>query len=408
LKLPSLLRLRALSLLLAVGCQRSEPVVVPVDPPASSSPRTESAPTYAAVLAALDDRIASARSQAAAMPKDWSRAARLSALLQQRFRLTSDIADLLDADAVVTEAFALTVPGGGPWAARAALSATLHDLATAEDAHQRLVDRPLQSAADKATALRGLAQVALARGQVELARTHLSAARSLSDDFSQACAEARLAELTQGVEAADRHFASASERLVRATGEAPAWLALQRARLALARGALPEAEDHLNVARAALPGWWAIDAFAADLAFARGDTAAARAALEAAAEGTPHPEYAARLAIVVAETDLFAAEEMMSLARLRMSEWLARAPSAMATHAAQLALAEGDADRGLDLAREHARTHSDVDALVLLARAATLAGEPAVAAEAMARVAAGPWDADYVAGLCAVGGCPHR
>ena len=46
--------------------------------------------------------------------------------------------------------------------------------------------------------------------------------------------------------------------------------------------------------------------------------------------------------------------------------------------------------------------------LVLLARAATLAGEPAVAAEAMARVAAGPWDADYVAGLCAVGGCPHR
>ena len=399
----------ALPLLLAVGCAGAEPVgssSPPVEAPVAEAPSPPVvAASFSGVLAKHDARIATARAQADAMPADWSRAGRLASLLQQRFRLSSDLSDLLAAERVLAEAFRAAVPGGGPWAARAALSASLHDLHAAEDAHQRVLKRPLLSASDRATALRGLADVALARGEVDVARAHLEAARLQSDDVSQSCAEARLAELTESAAAADAHLAAASKRLLQDTGEPAAWVALQRARLALSGGKLSVAEAHLHTAERALPGWWATAALSAELALARGDRPAALQALTAATEGTPHPEYAARRAILLAETDLLTAEGSMSKARARMAEWSALAPAAMATHAAELALAEGEAARALSLARQHADTHADAAALVLLARSAGAAGQASVADDAMTRLKVGGWSVDHVADLCAGGGC---
>lgn len=364
-------------------------------------------PDFAAVLAQLDKEIEAGRQQVQAQPGDWTRSERLAALLQRRFHLTSNLDDLVGAKAALDRAFRVAVKGGGPWAGRAALAGTLHDLPTTEEAHHRVLSRPLLSAVGRATALRGLSAAALARGEVDEARAKLDEARSWSDDFAQACAEARLSELTEGTLPADAHLETAAGRLRLDTGVSPAWVSLQRARLALNREDTDTATIHVEAAESALPGWWATDAARADILLAEGDRVAATEALRLASSATPHPEYAARLAVLVAETDLFAAEDQMAEARSRMAAWLLLSPTAMSTHAAQLALSEGDAHRGLQLARAHSETHADVDALVLLSRAATLAGEHELASQSMARVRSGPWDSGLVDRLCAAGACPQ-
>ena len=404
------MRLHAWLGVFSLGCGMVSPApsTTASSPPLSTGSVATPPTAWDQAVAEVDARIDRDTALAATHSTDWTRSERVARLHHERFRLTSDLHDLLAARDHLDEAFRRAPRGGGPHLTAGAIYTTLHDLDRAEAAYEQASQRLLLSHTERAAILRGQAEVALQRGHVDDAADLLERAGTFQSGLLQSCAEARLAEKTEGPGAALAHYREAEALLATDTGVHAAWLQLQLARVTELLEDQHGTVEALEAADEAFPGWFAVDAARGTFLLSRDDRPSGISALKAAAAATPHPEYAARLAVAVAKDDLFEAEALLRVAHETMTAWTDAAPGAMATHAAELALARGESDRALSLASRHAQTHADVDALVLLSRAYLHAGEVGRAEAVFAKVGEGPWADAEVARLCAAGGCPTR
>lgn len=347
---------------------------------------------FSSALAAVDQRVIGARGQLAAGPREWMRIEALSVALVSRYRLTGDLADLAEADKLIDQALAIAPDPAGPTLTRATVSLMLHrldDTAAALDRFDRQVVPPPPHERADALAMRG--DMAFQRGDMGRAEALYGEARGLSDTPGIQVRHALLLARTGRMDEARRLI----ETALLAPGQQPAVLAdlaLQRAALAYATGDWAEAGRWIKAAQDIFPGRWMTQAWAAQQRAIEGDMPGAIADYARIAGRTGKPEVMDALAYLLRlQGRGTESRDWASRSGQAWAERMAQFPAAFAQHAAEHELALGSPQKALALARRDAAARPYGQALVPLARAETLSGNPAGALETLRRAEATGW-----------------
>lgn len=182
-----------------------------------------------------------------------------------------------------------------------------------------------------------------------------------------------------------------------------AWLSLQRADLAVARGQWEDALAYVLRAERHLPGWWRIDEHRAELDELRGDRPSARARFEALAGRTGHPRHMDAVArLLLAQGDVDAAGRWILRARARHADRLRTLPDAAAPHAIEHYLAFAPEDAALArLAQQHLEGRPGAHPVLLLARLHLAHGNARAALDDLAPLLHSSWDTAELHALAA-------
>lgn len=365
-------------------------------PPISVAGEPTSSPaatgvSYASLLAEIDERIDGLQARATARPGDWLTRKHLGTVILERAGLTHDADDLERVEQVLDEAFAIAPEGSGPLLLAARFNFSIHRLDVAEGYLDRMDRRALQRREEVLAARVLRAELALQRGQydvalqglteiaevmpaavtVELALYHASTGRP---DEAEALLHAALAETSPG---------DARRR---------AWTQLQLGLLAMDRGALLVALELLQQADAELPGWWLVREHIAEVHDRLGEHGKAIAILEELVRSTGLPQHMDALASAYQHAgEEGAAEALIPRAAAAWEEQISRFPEAAMGHGLQHHLQFGTPARALALAEANYANRPGGEAQVALARAYLKAGRAADALELVQRALATPY-----------------
>ncbi len=348
-------------------------------------------PGYPSLLADVDRRAAGLRTRAEGRPDDWLTRQHLGTVLLERARLTNRLEDYLRVQAVLDDAFSLAPRGSGPLVLAARFHYTVHRLTRAEEYLDLIDRRAVPRAADTLLARVLRAEIALQRGQYQVAGDELKAVAKQAP--AVATVELALYYAKTGDPAqAETLLSEALTATPVSDLQRRAWLQLQLGVVAMNRGDLTAAMKRLRAADAELPGWWLVQEHIAEVHSRLDEHAKAIEILEALVESTDLPQHMDTLAGLyrhVGRAD--EAEALIARARERWEQHLASLPEATRGHALQHYLRFGPPERALELAREDAAARPGGDAQLALAQALLKIGQPAEALAVLQQVLATPY-----------------
>ena len=365
-------------------------------PPTAAStqprPRVEAAGAdYGVMLAELDRRVDGLQKMVEKRPGDWLIRTHLGTQLFERASLTNKIDDYDRIQAVLDEAFTLVPKGTGPLALAARFNFSIHRLAAAEAYLEALAGTAVPQRDDQLTAklLRG--EIALQRGQYAEALAELTAVAASEPALGQPA----LALYHAKTGDPDKAAALLGETLATADMKDPrrrAWLRLQLGIVAMNRGDLRGAQEHLQNADAELAGWWLVQEHLAEVHARRGEHDKALAIYERLVRTADLPQHMDALAgLYRHRNEPQKADELISRAAARWEQQLARFPESAMGHGLLHHLQFGTPERALELALANHALRPGGEAQVLLARAYLKAGQPAEALAVAERALATPY-----------------
>jgi len=361
------------------------PVVRPQPDP------TAAGASYATLLDELDQRIDSLRKRADKRPGDWLTRTHLGSALLERAGLTNQIDDFARVQAVLDEAFAIAPAGSGPLLLAARFNFAMHRLGVAEQ-YLDMIDRRAVPRRDDQWVARVLrAEIAGQRGQYEAAFAELTAAAAAAPVV--ATAELALYHAKTGN---PREAEALLTDALRATDtndpRRRAWMKLQLGIVAMNRGELRDALQHLQGADAELAGWWLVREHIAEIHHRRDQHAEAIAIYEELVRAGELPQHMDALAGLYRHTgEPQRAEALIARAAASWEQQLARFPEAAMGHALQHYLQFGPPERALELALANHAVRPGGDAQVSLAQAYLQAGQPADALAVVERALGSPY-----------------
>jgi len=347
--------------------------------------------SYAALLGDLDLRIEGLQKRANARADDWLIRAHLAGNLLGRASLSNQIDDFARVEAVLDDAFAIAVAGSGPVLVAARFNFAIHRLEAAEK-YLDILDRRAVPRADDTLAARVLrAEIAVQRGQYEHAFTELTAVAAIepaSANVELALYHAKTGDPTKAEALLEAALASTEANDPRRR----AWLRLQRGVLAMDRGDLQAALQHLVDADAELADWWLVQENIAEIHSRRDEHAEAVAIYEVLVSTVDLPQHMDALAALYRHKgEPEKAAELIARAAARWELQLAKFPESAMGHCLQHHLQFGTPERALELALANYATRPGGDAQVALARAYLQAGKPAEALAMADKALASPY-----------------
>lgn len=347
-------------------------------PPAAPQPaRAAAGASYTSLLAELDLRIEALQQRANASPSDWLIRSHLGAALLERAGLTNQLGDFARVAAVLDEAFSTVPAGTGPLLLAARFNFAIHRLDEAER-YLDMIDRRAIPRRDEALIARVLrAEIALQRGQYDLARDGLTAVAAVAPVVATVELALYHARTGNPGEAA----ALLEEALNATRSNDPrrrAWLKLQLGILAMERGELRDALQHFHAADAELSGWWLVREHIAEIHSRRDQHREAIAIFEELVSTEDLPQHLDVLAGLYRHTgEPQRAEALVARAAARWQAQLDRFPESAMGHALQHHLQFGPPERALELALANHAIRPGGDAQVALAQAYLQLGRPA-------------------------------
>jgi len=347
--------------------------------------------SYASLLAEIDARIDGLQTRANDRPKDWLIRMHLAGTLLERASLSNRVADHDRIQAVLDEAFATAAAGSGPVVVAARFNFSIHRLAEAEKYLDMIDRRAVPRADDQGIARVLRADIAVQRGQYEAALAGLTEAAAVVPamaNVSLALYHAKTGKPDEAAALLAAAYASTSPN----DPQRRAWMKLQLGILAMDRGELQPAMQHLHDAEAELASWWLVREHIAEVHDRRDEHAEAIAIYEELVRTSDLPQHMDALAGLYRHTgEPEKAEELITRAAARWEQHLERFPESAMGHALQHHLQFGTPERALELALANVALRPGGDAQVTLARAYLKAEKPAEALAAVERVLATPY-----------------
>ena len=291
-------------------------------------------PGYEAELARVDADLSAALARADALPSDWKRRELVVGLLQQRARLTGDLADYQRAESQLVLAMESAAEGSGPLLQRAGLNYSLHRLPPVEADLAQVEQRINLPSTTQSSVTLLRANTAFQQGRYAEARAGVSEALALHDSGAGWAATARQAWLRAEFETASEAYDEVEQRYHGVANEPRAWTHLQRGLMDLDRGRYAEALEHYLAADRALPGYWLVHEHIAEVLVELDRTEQAEVLYRDVVERTGNPELMDALAgLLEADRRSEEAAEWTQKAREGHLEALALYPEAAAGHA---------------------------------------------------------------------------
>lgn len=372
------------------------PTETAVQAGASESPPSAEAAREDSPLAQLDVRIAAYRARAEARDDDWLDWEFVAIYAIDRARITGSFEDWAVADRAVESAFAVAIPGTGPFLTRANLNGSMHRIDRVEPDLQMAERSVLMSRADRLAILSMRADARYYGGDYVAARELYEEQLTRTQREPTALvAAAQLAWHTGDVASATRWLDEAAQHPDCAASPALlAWILSARALFERDRGQLDEARNVIERARGLQPEDAHLDQIAAEIAELRGDDDEALHLFRQVAARTSSPQAmdgAAR--ILRARGDEIAARELVETARQSYDAQLALFPEAAAGHAIDhwLRLERDDVDRMIEIAELNAEARPYGEPRIKLAMAYLLAGRVADARAVIDAVRGTEW-----------------
>ncbi|MFO0617576.1 MAG: hypothetical protein U0414_33590 [Polyangiaceae bacterium] len=344
---------------------------------------------YAELLADLDKRIDKLRAAADGRPTDWLIRQNLAALLFDRAGLTNRVEDFGRVQAVLDESFALAPKGAGPLSLAARFNYSIHRLTVAEGYLDQMDKLAIQKPDEKVSAWVMRGQIALQRGQYDVALQHLSnGEKAPADGVELALYHAKTGDPVR----AEALLQEALKTTDTVDPRRRAWLRVQLGLLALNRGALPEAMERFQAADDELPGWWFVQEQIAQVHELLEEHDDAIAIYEDLVRTDGLPQHIDALAAAyVHRKQQDKADPLIEQAGKLWDAQLAEFPDAAMGHGLQHALLFGTPERALELAQANVAVRPGGDAQVGLAKALLKAAKPAEALEVALRTLATPY-----------------
>jgi tetratricopeptide (TPR) repeat protein len=362
-----------------------------VGEPQSGLPDASGSGGYGSLLAELDQRIDGLQARVNDRPDDWLTRKHLGHVILERASLTNHVGDFERVGQVLDEAFAIAPEGSGPLMLAARFNFSIHRLDVAESYLDKMDRRAMQQREEKVAARALRAEIALQRGQYELAFTGLTevaAAMPAAATVELALYHARTGEPAQAEALLEEALASTSPKDARRK----AWTRMQLGLLAMDRGASLVALEHLQAADAELPGWWLVREHIAEVHDRLGDHGKAIVIYEELLRSTELPQLMDALASAYQHAgEPQKAQELLVRSAALWEEQLSRLPEAAMGHGLQHHLQFGTPARALELAKANYAARPGGEAQVALARAYLKAGSPAEALELAQRALATPY-----------------
>jgi tetratricopeptide (TPR) repeat protein len=367
------------------GGKAAPPVVTPQPGVAAASA------SYASLLEDIDQRVGAMQKRASARPDDWLIRMNLGTVLLERAGLSNQIEDYERVQAVLDDAFAIAPAGSGPLLLAARFNFSIHRLDAAEE-YLDMIDRRSVPRRDDQVIGRVLrAEIAAQRGQYELAFNELTAVAAVEP----AAANAELAlyhARTGNPVQAEALLAATLESTRTNDPRRRAWIKLQLGIIAMDRGELKLALDHLQAADGELAGWWLVQEHIAEVHNRRNNHARSTAIYEDLVRTADLPQHMDALAGLYRHMgEPERAAELIARAGARWDQQIARLPESAMGHGLQHHLQFGTPERALELALANHAVRPGGDAQVALARAYLQAGQPAEALAVAERALATPY-----------------
>ena len=338
---------------------------------------------------AFDLELAQLDAQLDAPPSDdWGRVALVASTQMTRARLTGDLDDYAQAEALLDRAFELAPDGSGPHLLAARLDYSLHRLDRVEAHLVAAESRLLLDDAERAAILTLRGDVAFQTGDYDRARALHATSQALHPSIGATVSQAHAAWRVLDFERAEELFDAAEAQYHGPSDEPRAWFDLQRGLLDLDRGRYDDALVHYLDAAHDLDGYWLVDEHIAEILVLQGRQDEARAIYIDVVERTDKPEFMGALAEL---SDGREAERWAERAGERYDRMLVRFPESAAGHALEHELAHGDPSEALVLARNNAALRPNGEALTRLAEAQLAVGHPGEAMVTVDEILASSW-----------------
>ncbi len=347
---------------------------------AASLPSTGYGPAnFGAELAASDRQLSLATERIAFADQEWLRHEAFARAALGRFKLNADPEMLALASESVARATALAPDGSGPMLTSAEIAMAQHDLEQAEsflDVFEQFVVSPGQAATATAVALRG--DIAFYRGDMASAERLYREADSIIPTPGTAIRQSLLARSQGEFDQAITLIGEAARRDNLRTPRSMSAYALQIGMIESARGNFAAAAQSYADADSLFPGHWLVQYYQAEARAMADELVPAIAIFERMARENGDPQAmdaAAALHIANGENEL--GKQWSERAAVEWNARLEAMPLVYTAHAFENAVAFGDPQRALLLARNNLAKRPYGDAHILMAEAMLANGRPA-------------------------------
>ncbi|WP_340588691.1 hypothetical protein [Erythrobacter alti] len=336
---------------------------------------------YEAELTASDRQMSLMKERVAFAEDEWLRHETLARAALARFKLTAEPSELALANESIARANSLSPEGSGPLLTSAEIAMARHDLEGVEtflDRFDRVVVSPGQSALAVARAMRG--DIAFYRGDMASAERLYLEAESITPTAGTAIRRSVLARSRGEFDQAITFIREAAQRDQLRTPRSMAAFELQIGMVESARGNFEDAATRYTRADELFPGHWLTEFYLAEAQAMADELAPAIASFERIARETGDPQAMDAAATL----HLANGNEQSALRWSNRSAalWRSRVeamPLAYTAHAFESALAFGNPERALILARRNLAMRPYGDAHILLAEAFLANDRPAEA-----------------------------
>lgn len=328
--------------------------------------------------------------------RSWHSHGRVASDCLQLANLTGDITYYVQAEAALTQAFALAPEGSGPLLVRAHWQASQHRFNAANNDLKRLASRPLLSEAIRRTIIGDQASCAFALGNyADAERIFLSRALTMNQPqawFDLANVLSHTGRIFEANACMDKAIAACPPEQL----QLRAWLHLQRGLIAWERDLPAEADQWYAAADTILPGWWLIAEHRAEAQAALGHLSESIATYHQLITQTGDPAFMSALSGLyrVQGNNQDQADHWRDAATACYRERIALLPDAMTGHALHHFLDEQYPElhaEGLLLAQQNYASRPAGDAAVGLAKALRLTGDLAGARVVLEDCLASQW-----------------
>lgn len=363
-------------------------------PTSAASPPSKkiaSGTSYSSLLDAADRRIDALRSRVDGRGNDWLTRMHLATSLLERASLSHSMEDYTAIEDVLDEAFGIAPDGSGPLMVAAQFNISIHRLEAAEHYLDKVDRRAVPRRDDVVLAKMMRGQIALQRGQYDVALAALDAVAGVEPNV--AAVELALYHAKTGKP--DEAAKVLEDALGKTSAKDPrrrSWILLQLGILALDRGAPLVAMEHLLGADAEVDGWWLVQEHIAQAHDRLGNHAQSIAMLEALVASMELPQHMDALALAYRHAGREdEAQSLIDRAAALWEQQLERFPESAMGHGLQHHLQFGTPERALELALANHALRPGGDAEVALARAYMKMGKASEALMVAERALATPY-----------------
>ena len=332
---------------------------------------------YEKMLARIDTQLNAKKSFVATRPDSVLHLTSVAEVYFERARLSGEFNDYADALDTLEQVFEMPDRGNGPVLLRARLNYSLHrlpsiesDLQTAESA--LLVNKPTVAM------IEGIrADVMLQQGRYADARRAFTELDNSNPDSTSAIRIAQANVYIGDYEEAEHWFGLAQAQAPHRSAHLRSWLALQQGILDFEQGRLDEALVHYQHALNLFPGYWLVEEHIAEIDALQGRTDIAERAYRDLIKRTDSPQFMIALADILiqgTEQEKNEANRLLEEANRVYTTMAEKIPEAIAGHALEYFLHQGNPKQSLQLAMDNYQLRAGGPPAVLLAQAHAVNG----------------------------------